>query len=105
MNAVAADGRRNLWRLARMALAGGDGTLYLEFRAQAPAAYHLAGRTRYTADPDKVISELEEYGFMVVERQQSSGLAVLGEEDPVICRIAAQINGSAEMTDDGEARG
>jgi SAM-dependent methyltransferase len=105
LHAVAADGRRNLWRLARMALAGGDGTLYLEFRAQVPAAYHFAGRTRYTADPDKVIAELEEYGFMVVERQQSSGLAVLGGEDPVICRIAAEIKSSAEMTDDGEARG
>jgi SAM-dependent methyltransferase len=105
LHALAADGRRNLWRLARMALAGGDGTLYLEFRAQEPAAYHFTGRKRYPADPDEIIAELEEYGFTVVERQQSSDLAVLGEESPVICRIAAKIKNSAETTDDGEARG
>jgi hypothetical protein len=92
LHALGADGRRNLWRLARMALAGGDGTLFLEFRAAAPVAYHFEGRTRYTPDPEDVIAELRAYGFSVVEREVAHGLAVLGEEDPLVCRIAARIS-------------
>ena len=83
--------RPQFWQAARMLLAGG-GQLFVEFRTEADR------RTRKTfgrhfrryLHPDLVIAEAEAQGARVVERLEGRGLAVLGDEDPRVCRLVLE---------------
>jgi len=79
VDALADEGRRNLWRFCRAVLRGSHGRIYLEFRTEA------------TVQPDVVAEELRGYGFTIEHSETSHGLAVLGDEDPSICRIVARM--------------
>ena len=80
------DGRDHLWRLASMALRDGRSRLYLEFRIDRKEARRSA-RLREVVPPDQVAEELAAHGLRVVERVESRGLAPLGGEDPLVCRL------------------
>ncbi len=88
---VDAESRRNLWRLARTALAGSSGSLFLELAASsrtvplhAPAA--PAGLLR-RLDADEVVREIETYGGRVVAREQAPGEDLFDHPDPWTCRL------------------
>jgi len=42
---------------------------------------------RTYADPDRIVAEIERHGGTVVERVEGRGLAPLGNENPIICRL------------------
>ena len=86
---VSAEARRNLWRLARMALHGDRGCLFLEFsatRPDLPDALEPAGLNR-RVDADAVVSELEAYGARVDVRVDGRGTDLLDQPDPWTCRL------------------
>jgi hypothetical protein len=90
MHALDHVGRRNVLRLASMALRRG-GLLFLEFRtgqdAQRP---HVFGEhRRYYLAPATVVKQIEAAGGRVVAQEQGTGLAPLKGEDPYVCRIVA----------------
>ena len=85
------EARRNLWRLARMALAGSDGSLFLELAASSPAvpvtrAGRAAGLLR-RLDPDVVVREIEAYSGRVVAREEGPGEDLFDHPDPWTCRL------------------
>ena len=44
-------------------------------------------RPRTYADPEDVVGEIARHGGTVVERVEGRGLARIGQEDPVVCRL------------------
>ena len=76
-DATSPDGRRNLWRFAQMALAGG-GRLYLEFLVPEQDGHGATGavfarrRHLHPLSPELVISELEARGATVVAREDKT---------------------------------
>lgn len=72
IDVLAPSGRPGLWRFCSIVGRRG-GRTFLEFRA--------------STDPAAVIAEIEQYGGRVVEKVARRGLAPLGKEDPVICRL------------------
>jgi hypothetical protein len=88
IDALAPTGRLGLWRFC--AIAGRRGGLtFLEFRTHASRFQptRFGRHLRTYADPDRIIAEIQRNGGTVVERLQGRGLAPLGNEDPVICRL------------------
>jgi hypothetical protein len=88
LDALAPTGRMGLWRFC--AIAGRRGGLtFLEFRTAASRRERtFFGRHQRTyADPDSIVAEIERHGGVVRDRVQGRGLAPLGEEDPIICRL------------------
>jgi hypothetical protein len=88
IDALAPTGRLGLWRFC--AIAGRRGGLtFLEFRARGsrfvPTFFGRHQRT-YAA-PDRIVAEIERHGGTVVERLEGRGLAPLGHENPIICRL------------------
>jgi hypothetical protein len=88
VDALAPTGRMGLWRFC--ALAGRRGALtFLEFRTPAsrdePTFFGPHPRTY--ADPRDVVAEVERNGGTIVDQVVGRGLARLGDEDPVICRL------------------
>ncbi len=86
---VSAEGRRNLWRLARMALHDDRGCLFLEFaatRPDLPDALEPAGLNR-RVDADAVVAELEAYGARVDVRVDGRGTDLFDQPDPWTCRL------------------
>ena len=89
IDALAPTGRLGLWQFCRIAGRRG-GQTFLEFRTAASRALptYFGPHPRTYADPDAVAAEIERLGGTVVERVEGRGLAPLGKEDPVICRLA-----------------
>jgi hypothetical protein len=88
IDALAPSGRVGLWRFS--AIAGRRGGLtFLEFRTPASAGEptFFGPHQRTYAHPDVIVAEVERHGGRVVERLERRGLAPLGKEDPVICRL------------------
>ena len=86
---VSAEGRRNLWRLARMALDDDRGCLFLESAATGPDrpdALDPAGLTR-GVDADAVVAELEAYGAHVDVRVDGPATDLFDQPDPWTCRL------------------
>ncbi|GGF40207.1 hypothetical protein GCM10011519_12350 [Marmoricola endophyticus] len=80
--------RPHLWRLAAM-LGRRGGHTFLEFRTAASEhePTHFPAHRRTWADPDEVVAEVEARGGRVLVREEGRGLAPLGREDPVVCRL------------------
>ncbi|MBW8750951.1 MAG: class I SAM-dependent methyltransferase [Propionibacteriales bacterium] len=88
VDALAPTGRLGLWRFC--ATAGRRGGLtFLEFRTPANVGRKtfFGPHQRTYADPDAIVAEIEQRGGRIVERLEGRGLAPLGNEDPVICRL------------------
>lgn len=88
IDALAPTGRLGLWQFC--AIAGRRGGLtFLEFRTPASRSQrtHFGPHQRTYADPDLIVSEIAARGGTVTERVEGRGLAPLGKEDPVICRL------------------
>ncbi len=90
LHAINEAGRANLWRMAQMSLRRG-GLLFAEFRTDRDAelSHVFPARGRSFLDPDEVAREIEASGGRIVSRMQGQGLAVLGSEDPDVCRLVA----------------
>jgi SAM-dependent methyltransferase len=98
LDALAPDGRRNLWRLARMALLGRPGRLYLEWRTAGGSGSGRPGRGWFDVDPEDVVRELGAHGFVVDCRGMSTGWAMRGADDPLTCRVVARIQHRGDET-------
>ena len=87
-DALAPTGRLGLWRFCSVAGRRG-GLTFLEFRTPASRDERtfFAEHQRTYADPDRIVAEIEARGGTVVERVEDRGLAPLGKEDPMICRL------------------
>ncbi|HET7350892.1 MAG TPA: class I SAM-dependent methyltransferase [Marmoricola sp.] len=90
LGALDRDERLNLWRLARIALAGRGGSIFVE----APA--HLSwARLPHPdlpvplrrVDVDEIVRELESYGGRVVERVEGPGTDLFDRPDPWTVRL------------------
>ncbi|MBD8870256.1 methyltransferase domain-containing protein [Nocardioides donggukensis] len=80
-------GRAHLWRLARMALAGG-GRLYLELLLPGPHGAGFAAKKLLSpVPPDLVAAELEARGARVVHRKEKT---VGGPDGRRICRMVVE---------------
>ena len=90
MHALDHVGRRNVLRLASMALRRG-GLLFLEFRTgQDSNRPHVFGEhRRYYVGPATMVRQIESAGGRVIAQEQGTGLARLKGEDPYVCRIVA----------------
>ena len=84
---VDGEARRNLWRLARTALRGSGGSLFLELATKPPnLPVRPAGLVR-RLDADLVLRELAAYGGRVLDRDDGPGEDLFGEHDPSTCRL------------------
>ena len=89
VNCVDGEGRRNLWRLARMALLGTDGRLFLELATTGDdptVPVEPAGLAR-RLDADGVVAEIEAYGGRVDRRVDGPGTDLFEQPDPSTCRL------------------
>lgn len=92
LNALEDHERRNLWLLARMALRGHGGQLFLEFSADVPAGLlSLAppnpARLMRRISPAVVRDELEAAGARVEFEEIVEGIDMMEERDPAVCRM------------------
>jgi SAM-dependent methyltransferase len=83
-------GRANLIRLASMSLRRG-GLLFLEFRTQQDRRRPklFGDHPRRYLRPRTVVNQIERAGGRVIHKEQGTGLAKRGPEDPHVCRIVA----------------
>ncbi len=85
------DVRDNFYRFASMCCRD-SGMLFLEFRAE-PAgekSYAFGAHERHPSTGDEVTAKLRRFGFAVVDRAEGRGLAPFEDEDPYMCRLAAE---------------
>lgn len=94
VHALEAEGRQNLWLVARSALRPARGRLYLEFRTEA-TRHEYGEHFRQFVQPATVIAELEHHGFKIEHCENGRGLAVHKDEDPRVCRIIASVRKTA----------
>jgi SAM-dependent methyltransferase len=86
VDALGDEARRNLWRLARTALHGSDGSLFLELAAEGALPARPEGLTR-RLDADRVVAEIEAAGGRVLHRHSHTGRDLFDEPDPWTCRL------------------
>jgi SAM-dependent methyltransferase len=90
LHALEPHGQENLMRLASMALRRG-GLLFLEFRTpkdqRRPHAFGEYPRNYLSAKAAEAM--VRRAGGRVIHRQSGVGLAILGDEDPYVCRMVA----------------
>lgn len=88
IDAIAPSGRVGLWRFCSIAGRRG-GLTFLEFRTDANKGRRtvFGDHQRTFAKPAEIVAEIERHGGRVVEEQVGRGLAPLGSEDPVTCRL------------------
>jgi SAM-dependent methyltransferase len=89
VHAIDDDVRQNLWSFAGSVLPAG-GRLYAEFRTE-PTVHEFGEHYRHFVASDVVVEELQSLGWEVVERLDGRGMAVYKHEDPVVCRLVAQL--------------
>ncbi len=94
VHALEAEGRQNLWLVARSALRPARGRLYLEFRTEA-TRHEYGEHFRQFVQPATVVAELEHHGFEIEHCENGHGLAVHKDEDPRVCRIVANVRETA----------
>lgn len=82
-------GRRNLWRLASIALRRG-GLLFLEFRTGLAPDGSRPPRARHVVELDDVVAQVRAAGGTIVTATSGTGLAPFEDEDPHVCRIVAR---------------
>lgn len=82
-------GRENLWRTVAMALRGG-GRLYVEFRAADPGAEAASRQFDKALPPGEVAEAIVAAGGRVTHREKRNGLAPDQEDNPLVCRMAAE---------------
>ena len=94
LDALTHHARHAFWRFAAVVQRSG-GLTFLEFRTSAstgePTTY--PDHFRQHLQPDEVVAEIRRYGGTVVEREQGRGRAVLGREDPDVCRLVVRWGG------------
>jgi len=88
IDALTPQARPGLWRFCSMVGRSGGHT-FLEFRTDANRgdATFFGPHARTRARPDVVAAEIEAYGGRILERVEGRGLAPLGAENPVVCRM------------------
>jgi hypothetical protein len=88
IDALAPSGRLGLWPFCRIVGSRG-GLTFLEFRTGANRRRRtvFGAPARTFARPEEIVAEIERHGGRVVESETGRGLAPLGSEDPVICRL------------------
>jgi hypothetical protein len=99
IDALAPTGRLGLWRFC--AIAGRRGGLtFLEFRTPASRLQptYFGRHQRTYAEPAAIVAEIERHGGTVVERLQGRGLAPLGNENPVVCRLVVSWESRRKVT-------
>ena len=99
VGALEDEGRRDLWRLARMVLRGTDGQLFLELAAARPG---LPGTTApddlvRRLDADGVVAELKAYGATVVRRREGPGTDTFDQPDPWVLRLQVSFPGGTHV--------
>ncbi|RYP83433.1 class I SAM-dependent methyltransferase [Nocardioides guangzhouensis] len=94
LDALTHHARHAFWRFAAVVQRTG-GRTFLEFRTPASAGERTTypDHFRQYLDPDEVVAEIRRYGGTVVEREQGRGRAVLGREDPDVCRLVIRWGG------------
>lgn len=91
LDVLGAAGRDNFWRFAAMVQRHG-GETFVEFRTPTSRGEQkfFGRRSRTFLPPDVAVREIESYGGRVVHREAGRDLAVLGEENPHICRLVVR---------------
>jgi hypothetical protein len=94
LDALTQPARLRFWRFASVVQRTG-GLTFLEFRTATSAGETTAypAHARQYLDPAAVVTEVETYGGTVVERDRGRGRAVLGREDPDVCRLVVRWGG------------
>lgn len=97
------EGRRNLWRLARTALADAPAgsSLLVEVSASGPGLPPPAppGLVR-RVDVTRVVAELEGYGGRVIVLETRPGQDMFDQPDPLVCRLQVVFDSKGD-DDDG----
>ncbi len=88
IDALRPQARSGLWRFCAIAGRSG-GRTFVEFRTSASAGEptHFGPHLRTYADPEEIVTEIERAGGRVLEQELGRDRAVLGEENPVVCRM------------------
>ncbi len=92
LNALEDHERRNLWLLARMALRGHGGELFLEFSADIQLGLLSLpqpnpSRLMRRISPAVVREEIEAAGGRIESEQIIEGIDMMEERDPAVCRM------------------
>jgi hypothetical protein len=103
LDSLSAVARQAFWRFASVVQRRG-GLTFLEFRVGDHGATTYPEHFRATLDADELVEEITTYGGTVVEREQGRGRAVLGKEDPEVCRLVVRWGGPRRPAPERKAR-
>lgn len=85
------DSMDHFWRYSSMVLSSG-GRCFLEFRTPEDRGRqkHFNRRPHRYVQPERIAAGARSRGGRVVEQQEGTGMAVLGDEDPWMCRMVIE---------------
>jgi hypothetical protein len=86
IDALAPSGRDGMWRFCSMVCRSGGHT-FLEFRTTANATPDQGPQHSTIAPVSVIESEIAQHGGIVLTRTVGRGLAPLGTDDPLVCRL------------------